>query len=106
MSPSTASSSKRSRTEPAQPEKYTKKPKSSRFHFPSDNLKWKAVKAAPVGGFDEGGGMMMLEELDDVGVEWEEGMNGQKTARFIVRPPAHHTSILSSADDIGARARF
>ena len=95
MSPSTASSSKkRSRAsdgpkaEPAQPEpeKYSKKPKSSRFHFPSDNLKWKAVKAAPVGGFDEGGGMMMLEELDDVGVEWEEGLNGQKTARFIVRP--------------------
>lgn len=27
---------------------------------------------------------MMLEELDDVGVEWEEGLNGQKTARFVV----------------------
>ena len=84
MSPSIASGSKRSRAETVPSEKQSKKPKSSRFHFPSDNLKWKAVKAGPVGGFDEGGGMMMLEELDDVGVEWEEGMNGQKTAKFVV----------------------
>lgn len=89
MSPSAGSSSKRSRpTSTSAPaaaaEKPVKRIKPSRFHVASDSLKWKPVKTAPVAGFDEGGGMMMLEELDDVDVEWEEGMNGQKVAKFIV----------------------
>ena len=29
---------------------------------------------------------MMLEELEDVGVEWEEGETGTKVARFVVCP--------------------
>jgi len=28
--------------------------------------------------------MMMFEELDGVDVKWEEGANGQKTAKFVV----------------------
>jgi hypothetical protein len=28
--------------------------------------------------------MMMLEELDDVDVEWEEDEGGRKVARFVV----------------------
>jgi hypothetical protein len=37
-----------------------------------------------MGGFDDGGGMMMFEELDGVDVHWEEGLNGQKVAKFLV----------------------
>jgi len=29
---------------------------------------------------------MMFEELEGVDVQWEEGLNGQKTAKFLVRP--------------------
>lgn len=31
--------------------------------------------------------MMMLEELDDVDVEWEQGGDGKRVATFVVRPP-------------------
>jgi ATP-dependent RNA helicase DDX24/MAK5 len=41
-----------------------------------------------VAGFDDGGGMMMFEELEGVDVQWEEGLNGQKTAKFLVCPLA------------------
>jgi ATP-dependent RNA helicase DDX24/MAK5 len=51
-------------------------------------LKWKPVKTGPVAGFDDGGGMMMFEELEGVDVQWEEGLNGQKTAKFLVCPLA------------------
>jgi hypothetical protein len=64
--------------------KVDKPSKRSRFDIPSDTLKWKPVKTAPVAGFDEGGGMMMLEELEGVDVQWEEGINGQKVAHFKV----------------------
>lgn len=85
MSPAAAagSGSKRSRLNSS--DKPAKRTKSSKFHVASDSLKWKPVKGASVAGFDEGGGMMMLEELDNVAVEWEEGLNGQKVAKFIVR---------------------
>jgi len=91
-----ASSSKRRRSEVkadqhveaeelrSKAERRSKKSKSSRFNIPSDALNWKPVKTAAVGGFDDGGGMMMFEELDGVDVKWEEGLNGQKTAKFIV----------------------
>jgi ATP-dependent RNA helicase DDX24/MAK5 len=82
------SSSKRRRSEAetaaTSSTKVAKPTKRSRFDIPSDTLKWKAVKTAPVAGFDEGGGMMMLEELEGVDIEWEEGLNGQKVARFQV----------------------
>ena len=29
---------------------------------------------------------MMFEELEGVDVQWEEGLNGQKTAKFLVCP--------------------
>lgn len=61
------------------------KSKSSRARVHADALKWKSVKTASFGGMDEGGGMMMLEELDGVGIEWEEDQNGSKVARFVVR---------------------
>lgn len=94
MSERKASSSKRRRSEPEQErdeqprrsKSEHKKPKSSRFVIPSDSLKWKPVKTGPVAGFDDGGGMMMFEELEGVDVQWEEGLNGQKTAKFLVCP--------------------
>jgi len=61
-----------------------KRSKSSRFNIPSDALNWKPVKTAPMGGFSDAGGMMMFEELDGVDVHWEEGLNGQKVAKFMV----------------------
>jgi hypothetical protein len=90
MSDKTAPSSKRRRSEPEpeqdeQPRRSKseyKKSKSSRFIIPSDSLKW----TGPVAGFDDGGGMMMFEELEGVDVQWEEGLNGQKTAKFLVCP--------------------
>lgn len=94
MSERKASSSKRRRSEPEQErdeqprrsKSEHKKSKSSRFIIPSDSLKWKPVKTGPVAGFDDGGGMMMFEELEGVDVQWEEGLNGQKTAKFLVCP--------------------
>ena len=54
-------------------------------YLSADALQWKKVKnTASFAGIDEGGGMMMLEELDDVGIEWQEE-NGNKIAKFVVR---------------------
>lgn len=50
----------------------------------SDQLKWKEVKTSSLPGMDAGGGMMMLEELDGVGIEWEQQEDGRKVARFVV----------------------
>jgi hypothetical protein len=55
----------------------------------------KPVKTAPMGGFDDGGGMMMFEELDGVDVKWEEGANGQKTAKFVVSHLHHSGAELT-----------
>jgi len=102
-----ASSSKRRRSEAkadqhveaeelrSKAERRSKKSKSSRFNIPSDALNWKPVKTAPMGGFDDGGGMMMFEELDGVDVKWEEGANGQKTAKFVVRLPSRAKTELT-----------
>lgn len=47
------------------------------------DLKWKTVNTSTVSAMDGGGGMLMLEELDGVGVEWvEEG--GGRRATFVV----------------------
>ena len=61
--------------------------KSNRTKLSADALPWKSVKTASFSGVDGGGGMMMLEELDDVDVEWEEHDDGRKTARFVVSLP-------------------
>jgi ATP-dependent RNA helicase DDX24/MAK5 len=60
--------------------------KKSRIRLPTNDLKWRKVETAreAFAGMDEGGGMMMLEELDDVDVEWEEDGRGGKVARFVV----------------------
>jgi ATP-dependent RNA helicase DDX24/MAK5 len=58
-----------------------------RERLAANSLKWKSVKnTASFAGIDEGGGMMMLEELDDVGVEWQEE-SGAKIARFVAVEP-------------------
>lgn len=62
--------------------KPSKKSKSERLT--TESLQWRSVKASAFPGMDEGGGMMMLEELDDVDIEWEEDKEGRKVARFIV----------------------
>ncbi|WWC58365.1 uncharacterized protein I303_100905 [Kwoniella dejecticola CBS 10117] len=50
-----------------------------------NELKWKTVNTPSFSGIDGGGGMMMLEELDDVDIEWEEAENGRKVARFVAK---------------------
>ena len=60
------------------------KPKTKRTRLTVDTLRWQPVKATGFSGMDEGGGMMMLEELDDVLVEWDEDESGRKVARFVV----------------------
>jgi len=50
----------------------------------ADELPWQTVNTSTLPGMDGGGGMMMLEELDGVGVEWIEDEAGHKTARFTV----------------------
>ena len=39
--------------------------------------------------------MMMFEELDGVDVKWEEGANGQKTAKFVVSHLHHSGAELT-----------
>ncbi|WWC86013.1 uncharacterized protein L201_000884 [Kwoniella dendrophila CBS 6074] len=56
-----------------------------RTRLAPNELKWKAVNTPSFSGIDGGGGMMMLEELDDVDIEWEEGEGGRKTARFVAK---------------------
>lgn len=53
----------------------------------ADQLDWRSVATSSLPGMDAGGGMMMLEELDGVGVEWEDGPDGGRTARFVVSTP-------------------
>lgn len=57
-----------------------KKPKK---YAAADSLTWKPVKTSSFSGIDGGGGMMMLEELEDVGIEWEEADGGRKVAKFV-----------------------
>ena len=74
--------------------KKLKAPKSSSSELRKDELsksqklpaqlKWRSIKTSVFAGMDEGGGMMMLEELDDVDVDWQEDEEGRKVARFVV----------------------
>jgi ATP-dependent RNA helicase DDX24/MAK5 len=59
-------------------------PKARKERLAADALKWRTLNPASFSGFDDGGGMMMLEELDDVAVEWETAEGGMKVARFVV----------------------
>ncbi|WWC66623.1 uncharacterized protein I206_100526 [Kwoniella pini CBS 10737] len=56
-----------------------------RARLAANELKWKTVNTPSFSGIDGGGGMMMLEELDDVDIEWEEGEGGRKVARFVAK---------------------
>ena len=55
-----------------------------RGRLSGEDLPWQPVKASSFPGMDEGGGMMMLEELDNVDVAWDEDELGRKVARFVV----------------------
>ena len=57
----------------------------ARHGLPMDGLEWKTVKLGSMAGLDEGGGMMMLEELDGVDVQWQEDEEGRRVASLIVR---------------------
>lgn len=59
------------------------KPKSG-GRLSTSELKWRTVPTSSISALDDGGGMMMLEELDDVGVEWDDDGRGAKVARFVV----------------------
>ncbi|KAI9632805.1 P-loop containing nucleoside triphosphate hydrolase protein [Dioszegia hungarica] len=58
-------------------------PKAKKDRLTAESLQWRTLNPASFSGFDDGGGMMMLEELDDVGVEWETAEGGMKVARFV-----------------------
>ena len=49
-----------------------------------DGLGWRPVNTSSFAGMDDGGGMMMFEELDGVDVAWDEDQSGRKVARFVV----------------------
>lgn len=59
-------------------------PKTKKERLTAESLKWRTINPGSFSGFDDGGGMMMLEELDDVAVEWETSAGGMKVARFVV----------------------
>lgn len=48
-----------------------------------DMFIWKFVKILSFFGIDGGGGMMMFEEFEDVGIEWEEIDGGRKIVKFV-----------------------
>jgi ATP-dependent RNA helicase DDX24/MAK5 len=66
----------------------TDEPKTKKERLTAESLKWRTINPGSFSGFDDGGGMMMLEELDDVAVEWETAEGGMKVARFVVSPLA------------------
>lgn len=71
-------------------------PKKKRLR--ADQLKWKEVKTSALPAMDAGGGMMMLEELDGVGIEWEQQEDGRKVARFVVSVFRHSWLSFASRD--------
>ncbi|KAK4688530.1 ATP-dependent RNA helicase DDX24/MAK5, partial [Tremellales sp. Uapishka_1] len=71
-----------------------------RSRLTADSLQWKTVKTSTLPGMDDGGGMMMLEELDGVGVEWEEGEGGSKLARYIALEDEAESSGDAAKADI------
>jgi ATP-dependent RNA helicase DDX24/MAK5 len=77
-----------SKAKPKSKGKKTNAEPTERRRLRADQLQWKAVNTSSLPGMDGGGGMMMLEELDGVAVEWTEDAEGRKTARFMVSPRA------------------
>ncbi|BEJ10856.1 hypothetical protein CspHIS471_0102780 [Cutaneotrichosporon sp. HIS471] len=51
----------------------------------ADELRWTTVNMSSLPGMDAGGGMMMLEEIEGVAVEWEDDVKGGRTAKFVTR---------------------
>ncbi|BEI79786.1 hypothetical protein CcaverHIS002_0103150 [Cutaneotrichosporon cavernicola] len=51
----------------------------------ADELRWTTVNTSTLPGMDAGGGMMMLEEIEGVAVEWEDDAKGGRTAKFVTR---------------------
>ena len=72
--------SKRRRAEQADRTSTTDKPAKPL----ADQLAWRPVNTSSFAGMDDGGGMMMFEELDGVDVAWDEDLAGRKVARFVV----------------------
>lgn len=60
----------------------SKKRKNNRLT--AEALKWRAIETSGA-MLDEGGGMMLLEEVDGVAVEWEEDEEGRRRAVLVVR---------------------
>lgn len=77
-----------------------KKGVEKRKRLRADELKWKTVNTSSLPGMDAGGGMMMLEELEGVGVEWEDGPDGGRTARFVVSPDVGGGVVLMAVERI------
>ncbi|KAK8861716.1 ATP-dependent RNA helicase MAK5 [Kwoniella newhampshirensis] len=67
----------------------------------ANTLKWKPVKTSSFSGIDGGGGMMMLEELEDVGIEWDEDEGGRKTAKFIAAESKRSKGKGEAVDEEG-----
>ncbi|WVO14692.1 hypothetical protein L204_102330 [Cryptococcus depauperatus] len=86
--PKNASLKNIKRRKDAEPSTSTKlvkssEPKLSSKYISADTLSWKPIKTSSFLGIDAGGGMMMLEELEDVGIEWDEQDDGRKIAKFV-----------------------
>ncbi|CAK9785334.1 DEAD-domain-containing protein, partial [Cutaneotrichosporon oleaginosum] len=86
---STSKSKKRRAEDDAQPKKRLR----------ADQLAWRKVNTSSLPGMDAGGGMMMLEELEDVGVEWEEGPDGGRTARFVTKAKGKERAEAEAEDE-------
>ncbi|WRT63931.1 uncharacterized protein IL334_000858 [Kwoniella shivajii] len=82
-----ASSSKLNRKSKSSSSATTTAPTSvkPRARLAATDLRWKPVNTSSFSGIDGGGGMMMLEELDDVTIEWDESANGRKVAKFVAK---------------------
>lgn len=89
--PKSKSKSSRSTTDTISPSEPTAK--RQRQRLAADSLRWKALNTGSFAGVDAGGGMMMLEELEGVGVEWEEDDKGRKVARFVVSERPRHVAV-------------
>ncbi|KAL1411908.1 ATP-dependent RNA helicase [Vanrija albida] len=74
---------KAKKARPAPAEEAEAEAPAPRRRIKRDDLPWKKVNTSILPGMDDGGGMMMLEELDGVGIEWEEDGRGGRTARFV-----------------------
>jgi ATP-dependent RNA helicase DDX24/MAK5 len=61
--------------------KQPKRRKTSSMEHKLDDLDWKEVQRPSAAGIDEAGGMLMLEEVDNVEVYYEETPKG-KVAKF------------------------